>query len=357
MVDTTQMEIVQISGTKLSPSRIGLGTWAIGGWMWGGTDEANAARTIHAALDRGITLIDTAPVYGLATRRRSSARRWPRADGAPAPSSRQKSGSIGKTSSRSAMRGAAASSKKMEDLLRRLRTDVIDLYQVHWPDPNTPIEETAGAMKDLLKAGKIRAIGLSNFSPAQMDAFRAVAPLHAVQPPYNLFERAIEADVFPYARDNGLAMLAYGSLCRGLLSGRMKADTRFTGERSAQQRSEVQAAALRRIYCGGVGAGPVRATAFRQARDPSGAALGARSLAQGDRIVGGAASGPTRSGRRRARLDHRCRRHGGDRQDRGAACTHAARPGIHGAAGTDRSLVDHTSAMARGEALVPRQRA
>ena len=83
-------------------------------------------------------------------------------------------------------------------------------------------------MAELLRAGKIRAIGVSNFSPAQMDAFRAVAPLHAVQPPYNLFERAIEADVFPYARRHGLAMLAYGSLCRGLLSGRMRADTHFS---------------------------------------------------------------------------------------------------------------------------------
>ena len=118
--------------------------------------------------------------------------------------------------------------KEIEDSLRRLRTDVIDLYQIHWPDPNTPIEETAGAMAELLRAGKIRAIGVSNFSPAQMDAFRAVAPLHAVQPPYNLFERAIEADVFPYARRHGLAMLAYGSLCRGLLSGRMRPDTRFS---------------------------------------------------------------------------------------------------------------------------------
>jgi aryl-alcohol dehydrogenase-like predicted oxidoreductase len=117
--------------------------------------------------------------------------------------------------------------KEIEDSLRRLRTDMIDLYQIHWPDPNTPIEETAGAMADLLKAGKIRAIGVSNFNAAQMDAFRAVAPLHAVQPPYNLFERAVEADVFPYARKQGLAMLAYGSLCRGLLSGRMHPDTKF----------------------------------------------------------------------------------------------------------------------------------
>jgi aryl-alcohol dehydrogenase-like predicted oxidoreductase len=114
--------------------------------------------------------------------------------------------------------------------LRRLQTDVIDLYQVHWPDPGTPIAETAAAMADLHRAGKIRAIGVSNFSPAEMDEFRAAAPLHAAQPPYNLFERAIELDVMPYCREHRLAMLAYGSLCRGLLSGKMTINSGFTGD-------------------------------------------------------------------------------------------------------------------------------
>lgn len=120
--------------------------------------------------------------------------------------------------------------KEIEDSLRRLRTDVIDLYQVHWPDPNVPVEETAAAMADLLRAGKIRAIGVSNFSPAQMNAFRKVAPLHTAQPSYNLFERAIEHDVLPYCRDKDIVTLAYGSLCRGLLSGRMTEQTQFAGD-------------------------------------------------------------------------------------------------------------------------------
>jgi aryl-alcohol dehydrogenase-like predicted oxidoreductase len=227
MAKQAEMETTRIATTGLAPSRIGLGTWAIGGWMWGGTDEAESIRTIHAALDRGITLIDTAPVYGFGRSEEIVGK-------ALAEGGRRARAVIATKVAldwkdekpfRNAGRGRIL--KEVEDSLRRLRTDLIDLYQVHWPDPNTPIEETAGAMSDLLKAGKIRAIGLSNFSPAQMDAFRAVAPLHAVQPPYNLFERAIEADVFPYARDKGLAMLAYGSLCRGLLSGRMKPDTRF----------------------------------------------------------------------------------------------------------------------------------
>jgi aryl-alcohol dehydrogenase-like predicted oxidoreductase len=120
--------------------------------------------------------------------------------------------------------------KEVDDSLRRLRTDVIDIYQVHWPDPNTPIEETAAAVADLLTAGKIRAIGVSNFTPAQMDTFRAVAPLHTAQPPYNLFERGIERDVLPYCHDRKIVTLAYGALCRGLLSGRMANVTRFTGD-------------------------------------------------------------------------------------------------------------------------------
>jgi aryl-alcohol dehydrogenase-like predicted oxidoreductase len=227
MADTTKMETFRIPGTELGPSRIGLGTWAIGGWMWGGTDEAESIRTIHAALDRGITLIDTAPVYGfgrseeIVGKALAEGGRRARAVVATKVALDWKD----EQPFRNAKRGRIL--KEIDDSLRRLRTDVIDLYQVHWPDPNTPIEETAGTMGDLFKAGKIRAIGVSNFSPAQMDAFRAVAPLHAVQPPYNLFERAIEADVFPYAQQRGLAMLAYGSLCRGLLSGRMKPDTQF----------------------------------------------------------------------------------------------------------------------------------
>jgi aryl-alcohol dehydrogenase-like predicted oxidoreductase len=114
--------------------------------------------------------------------------------------------------------------------LRRLQTDYIDVYQVHWPDPLVPIEETAEVMGDLFREGKIRAIGVSNFSVAQMELFRRVAPLHVLQPPYNLFERAIEDDVLPYCRKNEIATFGYGALCRGLLSGRMRPETTFDGD-------------------------------------------------------------------------------------------------------------------------------
>jgi aryl-alcohol dehydrogenase-like predicted oxidoreductase len=120
--------------------------------------------------------------------------------------------------------------REVDDSLRRLRTDYIDVYQVHWPDPLVPIEETAAAMQTLFKQGKIRAIGVSNFSVEQMQQFRGVAPLHVLQSPYNLFERGVEADLLPYCRKNNIATFGYGALCRGLLSGRMRSDTAFAGD-------------------------------------------------------------------------------------------------------------------------------
>src|SRR6202008_3058703 len=120
--------------------------------------------------------------------------------------------------------------REIGDSLRRLRTDTIDIYQVHWPDPLVPIEETAEAMQTLFDQGKIRAIGVSNFSVAQIDRFRRVAKLHVVQPPYNLFERNMEKELLPYCRESGFATLTYGALCRGLLSGKLQQDAHFEGD-------------------------------------------------------------------------------------------------------------------------------
>jgi len=221
------MEFIDIRGTSIRASRIALGTWAIGGWMWGGSDENDAIDTIHAALDRGINLIDTAPVYGFGRSEEIVGK-------ALAMGGRRQNALIatkvgldwreGKPF-RNAHRARIIA--EVEASLRRLKTDVIDLYQVHWPDPNTPIAEVAEAMAALRQTGKIRAIGVSNFSPGQMEEFRRAAPLHAAQPPYNLFERGIEQDVLPYCAARHIAVLAYGSLCRGLLSGRMNASSSF----------------------------------------------------------------------------------------------------------------------------------
>jgi aryl-alcohol dehydrogenase-like predicted oxidoreductase len=113
---------------------------------------------------------------------------------------------------------------------RRLRVDVIDVYQVHWPDLETPLAETAATLDDLRRTGKIRMIGVSNCSPVQMDAFRAVTRLDAVQPPYNLLERTIEADILPYAKNASLTVLSYGAPYRGLLTRNITAETKFEGD-------------------------------------------------------------------------------------------------------------------------------
>jgi aryl-alcohol dehydrogenase-like predicted oxidoreductase len=224
------MEYTEISGTKMNVSRIAQGTWAIGGWMWGGTDERESIRTIHAALDKGINLIDTAPVYGFGVSEeivgKAIEERGHREEVfiATKVGLEWHNGSVSRNSSPDRIR------KEVQDSLRRLRTNYIDIYQVHWPDLAVPIEETARTMQSLLTEGLIRAIGVSNYSPQQMDQFMSVSELHVVQSPYNLFERQIESDVLPCARDNNLSVFAYGPLCRALLTGTMRPDTKFTGD-------------------------------------------------------------------------------------------------------------------------------
>jgi aryl-alcohol dehydrogenase-like predicted oxidoreductase len=226
----TNMERTEIPGTSLKVSPVAIGTWAIGGWMWGGSDEAESVATIRAAFEHGINLVDTAPVYGFGRSEeivgKAIAEGRLRADVLIATKAglQWEGGRVTRNASR------ARILREVEDSLRRLRTDYIDVYQVHWPDPLVTIEETAEAMHTLFEQGKIRAIGVSNFSVVQMERFRRVAPLHVLQPPYNLFERGIEVDLLPYCRKNRIATLGYGALCRGLLSGRMRADTVFDGD-------------------------------------------------------------------------------------------------------------------------------
>jgi aryl-alcohol dehydrogenase-like predicted oxidoreductase len=226
----TDMEFFDIPGTGLKVSRVAIGTWAIGGWMWGGTDETESIATIRTAVEHGINVIDTAPVYGFGRSEEIVGKAIAHGELRSNLIIATKAGLEwqGDRVSRNASR--ARIMREIEDSLRRLQTDYIDVYQVHWPDPLVKIEETAEAMYTLYKQGKIRAIGVSNFSVDQIVRFRSVAPLHVLQPPYNLFERGIEADLMPYCRDNKIAMFGYGALCRGLLSGRMRADTAFGGD-------------------------------------------------------------------------------------------------------------------------------
>jgi aryl-alcohol dehydrogenase-like predicted oxidoreductase len=250
----TAMELADIPGTSLKVSRVALGTWAIGGWMWGGTDEADSISTIRAALDRGINLIDTAPVYGFGRSEEivgkaiAEGRLRSRVVIATKVGLEWQRGLVFRNASR------ARILSEIEESLRRLRTNYVDICQVHWPDPLVTLEETAEAMNTLFVQGKIRAIGVSNFSLKQMEWFRRVAPVHVLQAPYNLFERGIEVELQPYCRANGIATFGYGALCRGLLSGRMRPDTTFVGDdlrrsdpKFAAPRFEEYLAAVRRL--------------------------------------------------------------------------------------------------------------
>ena len=235
------MEYRQLGSSDVKVSAIALGTWAIGGWMWGGTDDDNAVAAINAAIDAGMTSIDTAPMYGfghseevvgkaIAGRRdqvqllTKYGMRWDleqgqfwfktnMPDGKEVPIHRcAKAHSIVEECQRS---------------LKRLGTDYIDLYQCHWPDNTTEVEETMKAMEKLLADGKILAAGVSNFTVEEIQACCKVVPLASNQPPYSMLRREIEADMLPHCRDNNIAILAYGPLHQGLLTGKVTMDRTF----------------------------------------------------------------------------------------------------------------------------------
>ena len=198
--------------------------------MWGGTKKNDPEGAIHAAIDHGINLIDTAPAYGFGLAEEIVGR-------ALAPNGRRKriliATKCGLEWQGEKLRRNASPSRIREEIdnsLKRLHTDHIDIYQLHWPDPLVPLEASAGALAKLLQEGKIRAIGVSNLDRAQTERFRQVAPIMTTQPPYNLFEQEIGAELLPYATQTGLVLLAYGSLCRGLLSGKINSATRFEGD-------------------------------------------------------------------------------------------------------------------------------
>ncbi|MEM9591823.1 MAG: aldo/keto reductase [Pseudomonadota bacterium] len=225
------MEHTPISGLPFPASRIALGTWAIGGWMWGGTDESAAIATIHHALDLGINILDTAPAYGFGHSEEIVGKALEgRRDRALIAT---KAGMVwNATNDTNLHRDSSAQSlrQQLEDSLRRLRTDVIDLYQIHWPDESVDFEETGAVLESFRHEGKIRAIGLSNCTVPQIERFAKGATLASLQPPYNLFEREAESGILPYAKAHDLVVLCYGSLCRGLLTGKITADTTFKGD-------------------------------------------------------------------------------------------------------------------------------
>jgi aryl-alcohol dehydrogenase-like predicted oxidoreductase len=224
------MEQTSIPDITTPASRIGLGTWAMGGVQWGGTDDNESVKTIHAALDLGVTLIDTAPAYGFGHSEKVVGRAIAERGGrervvvATKVGLEQQGTALYRNSTKRQI------FNEIEQSLKNLRTDYIDLYQVHWPDFDTPYEETAQALLDLKKAGKIRAIGVSNYSIEAMERFRRVAPLATAQPPLNLFEREPMEKIIPWCRVNNVSTLTYGALCRGLLTGTIGKDTKFEGD-------------------------------------------------------------------------------------------------------------------------------
>jgi aryl-alcohol dehydrogenase-like predicted oxidoreductase len=222
------MQRRQLGTSGFEISTIGIGTWATGGWMWGGQDDDASVAAIHAAVDHGVNWIDTAPIYGSG---HSEAVVGRAIKGVPAgrrPLVFTKFG-LGDDSQAAATRAATRADvqRECEASLKRLGVDAIDLYQLHWPAPQ-PIAETAAACADLLQAGKIRAIGVSNYSVAQLDEWRATGvPLHSVQSPYSILRPAIAADVLPYAAKTNLGVLAYSPLFRGMLFGTWKKGKTF----------------------------------------------------------------------------------------------------------------------------------
>ena len=219
------METTRIAGIEVS--RVGLGTWAIGGSEWGAVAEDAAIETCLSAVERGINLIDTAPIYGRG-RAEEILGKVMRAHG------RRDAFYIAtKAGLEWNERGVFANSttarlrRELEDSLRRLGTDHIDLYQIHWPDTLIPVGEVAELLGGFQREGKVRALGVSNFSAAQMKEFRHVAPLASDQPPYNIFEREIDRETLPWCAANGVAVLTYSSLCRSLLGGRVRRGMNF----------------------------------------------------------------------------------------------------------------------------------
>ncbi len=231
--------IREIGRSGVRASAVGLGTWAIGGWMWGGTDEAQSITAIQASLDAGVTLIDTAPAYGLG--------RSEEIVGKAIAGCRDKAviatkcGLVwhtrkgkhffdqdGKPVHRYLGRDAII--HEVEESLRRLGTDYIDLYITHWQDPTTPIEETVAALDDLKQAGKIRAVGASNVNRSELEHYVQTGALDAIQERFSMIDREIEQDLLPLITANNVSTLSYSSLALGLLSGMIGPERVFSGD-------------------------------------------------------------------------------------------------------------------------------
>ena len=236
------MEYRQLGESDLKVSAITFGAWAIGGWMWGGTERSDAVEAIRASVAEGVTSIDTAPIYGqglseeitgeaLKGLDRSKVQiltkfgmRWDLEKGKLAFKSKD---NAGKDINIHKYAGKESVILECENSLKRLGTDYIDLYQIHWHDETTPIEETFEAVLKLKEQGKIREAGVCNYNVEQMKIAERVMKLASNQVPFSMVERGIESELVPYTIENNRGILAYSPLQRGILSGKMKPGHHF----------------------------------------------------------------------------------------------------------------------------------
>ncbi len=241
MLDRQENEMLtrEIGRSGIEASAVGLGTWAIGGWMWGGTDEAKSVSAIQASINEGISLIDTAPAYGqgVAEEIVGKALKGRRDKVVLATKCglvwhTQKGNHFFDYDSGPVHRylGKDAIIYEVEQSLRRLGTDVIDHYITHWQDPTTPIDETMEALELLKTQGKIRSIGASNSTADDVRAYLDAGQLDAVQEEYSMVKRDLDTEMAPLCVEEGVSILSYSSLALGLLSGKIGPDRVFEGD-------------------------------------------------------------------------------------------------------------------------------
>lgn len=222
------METIKLGRTDLEVSRICLGTWQFGG-DWGEIDREEAIATVERARELGINFFDTAQGYGWGASEKLLARALkgvPRGEVVIATKGglRVDGGELRRDASPAWLR------KGVEESLAHLGTDYVDIYQVHWPDPNTPFAETAAALEELVREGKVRHVGTSNYDALQIAEFERTRRLETLQPPYHMLRREIERAVLPYCREHDIGVLIYGPLAHGLLSGRFTWDTHLSAD-------------------------------------------------------------------------------------------------------------------------------
>lgn len=220
------MQTRQFGKTDMQITPVGLGTWAIGGgnyqFGWGAQDDKESIAAIHRALELGVNWIDTAAIYGLGHSEEIVGRAVKEWSGADRPYIFTKCSRVwNKQKAISANLEPRSIRNEVEQSLRRLQVDVIDLYQMHWPEPDADIEEGWGAMAKLKAEGKVRHIGVSNFNVSQMERIQQIAPIESLQPPYSLIRSEVERDILPYCQQHNIGVIVYSPMQSGLLTGKM----------------------------------------------------------------------------------------------------------------------------------------